>query len=159
MSKVIICCGKICSGKTTFCSKLEKEHGVFLFNADEWMIHFFGEAPDCSVFHIQLDKCVGMIYSIADRLLERGISVAFDFGFWTEKDRQDCVQRFSHKNAEIRIVYFPISDEKQIEYMNKRQNNKNVNNFVFNEEKLRFFNAKFEEPNDKKMVLIDDFIF
>lgn len=159
MAKVIICCGKIASGKTTFCKKLEKEHGVFIFNADEWMIHFFGEAPDCTVFHLQLEKCITMIYCLADRLLERGIDVAFDFGFWTKKDRDDCIARFDSKLHDITVVYFPVDDKKQIEYIHKRQAGNMENTFVFTEEKLKRFNEKFQVPLENECITIDSFVF
>ncbi|HPX26073.1 MAG TPA: ATP-binding protein [Treponemataceae bacterium] len=158
MAKIIICCGKIASGKTTFCKKIEKEHGVFIFNADEWMMHFFGEAPDCSVFHNQLEKCITMIYRMADRLLERGIDVAFDFGFWTKKDRDDCIARFDRKLHSITVVYFPVDDQKQIENIHKRQEGNMENTFAFTEEKLQFFNKKFEEPQDFECVRIENFM-
>jgi len=146
MRKVLICCGKICSGKTTFCKKIEKDHGVFVFNADEWMLHFFGESPDCTVFHEQLDKCISMIYSLAEKLLELNFDVAFYFGFWTIRDRQICLERFSKPGNDVKIVYFPIEDERQLENLNKRQSGTMNNTFIFTEEKLKTFNAKFQEP-------------
>ena len=159
MARVIICCGKICSGKTTFCKRIEKDHNVFIFNADEWMMHFFGEAPDCSVFHLQLKKCTAMIYRIAEKLLMRGIDVAFDFGFWTKKDRDDCIARFDRKLHDITVVYFPIDDKKQIEYIHKRQAGNMENTFVFTEEKLKRFNEKFQVPLKNECINIDSFVF
>lgn len=159
MARVIICCGKIASGKTTFCKKLEKEHGFFIFNADEWMIHFFGEAPDCTVFHLQLEKCIEMIYRIADNLLKRGIDVAFDFGFWTKKDRDDCFKRFKNGINDVRMVYFPIDEERQLRNLHIRQNGITDTTFLFTEEKLKFFNNKFQVPEENECICVENFVF
>lgn len=159
MANVLICCGKIASGKTTFCKKIEKEHGVFVFNADEWMLHFFGEAPDCSVFHAQLEKCITMMYRLADRLLLRGIDVAFDFGFWTKKDRKACIERFTNGKNALHIVYFPVDDKQQLANLHKRQQGNMKNTFTFTEEKLKFFNEKFEEPDEHECIKVENFVY
>lgn len=43
MTKVILICGKICSGKSTYAKKIAKQQKAVRFNPDEIMKHFFGE--------------------------------------------------------------------------------------------------------------------
>ena len=42
MAKVIITCGKVCSGKTTYAKRLCKENGAVLMSVDEVMLTVFG---------------------------------------------------------------------------------------------------------------------
>ena len=100
-----------------------------------------------------------MIYRLADRLLELGVDVVFDFGFWTKKDRDDCIARFDRKLHDITVVYFPVDDKKQIENIHKRQAGNMENTFVFTEEKLKFFNEKFEEPDEHECIKVENFVY
>lgn len=155
MADILLCCGKIASGKTYFCSQLDMEKNYFVFNTDEWMIHFYGESPDCSVFHERLEKCTAIIYKIASELLDKGMNIVLDFGFWTAKDRKACLDYFEEKNPHSKktILYFPIDFENQKENLYKREKNLPKDTFRFTDEKLAFFNRKFEEPKEKEMIL------
>ena len=46
MSKIILLCGKIGSGKTTLAKQLEKEKSFVCFSADEKMLKNYGEIHD-----------------------------------------------------------------------------------------------------------------
>jgi predicted kinase len=159
MSKLILCCGKIASGKTHFCSQVKNKKNYFVFNTDEWMIHFYGESPDCSVFHERLEKCTDLMYTIASDLLNKDINVVLDFGFWTAKERKKCLDYFEKMNPNSKriILYFPIDDIKQRSYLDKRQKKMPEASFYFSDEKLLFFNEKFETPTEKEVILIEDF--
>lgn len=155
MADILLCCGKIASGKTYFCSQLDMEKNYFVFNTDEWMIHFYGQSPDCSVFHERLEKCTSLIYTLASKLLDKGIHVVLDFGFWTKDDRKTCLDYFKKMNPKSKrfILYFPIDDARQKENLDKREKNLPKDTFRFTDEKLAFFNRKFEEPKEKEMIL------
>lgn len=43
MAEIVLCCGKVCSGKSTFTRILEKEYGFYAFSADEWMLQLSDE--------------------------------------------------------------------------------------------------------------------
>ena len=46
MAEIVLCCGQVSSGKSTFARRLAAERGHFPFSADEWMRHFYGEPPE-----------------------------------------------------------------------------------------------------------------
>ena len=160
MANLILCCGKIASGKTYFCSHLEQKKNYFVFNTDEWMIHFYGESPDCSIFHDRLEKCTALIYKLSSQLLKKGIHVVLDFGFWRADERKKCLDFFEQHNPESKriILYFPVDDTTQKENIEKRQKNMPQDTFYFSDEKLQFFNAKFEEPKEKEVIFWKNYI-
>ncbi|MBK9217260.1 MAG: AAA family ATPase [Uliginosibacterium sp.] len=94
MAEIVLCCGQVSSGKSTFARRLAAERGHFPFSADEWMRHFYGEPPERDVFDRQLGQCCEMIYRMAERLLARGVDVVLDFGFWQRAERIAVRQRF-----------------------------------------------------------------
>jgi predicted kinase len=99
------------------------------------------------------------MYTIASDLLNKDINVVLDFGFWTAKERKKCLDYFKKKNPNAKriILYFPIDDIKQRSHLDKRQKKMPEGSFYFSEEKLLFFNEKFETPTEKELILIDDF--
>lgn len=43
MPKVVMTCGKLCSGKTTYAKKLQKESKAVILSVDEIMLALFGQ--------------------------------------------------------------------------------------------------------------------
>ena len=43
MAKVILICGKICSGKSTYAQQLRRENRAVVLSIDEVMLAFFGQ--------------------------------------------------------------------------------------------------------------------
>ncbi|MDE6745031.1 MAG: ATP-binding protein, partial [Oscillospiraceae bacterium] len=42
-AKVILICGKICSGKSFYAERLRKEHGAVMLSVDEITLSLFGQ--------------------------------------------------------------------------------------------------------------------
>lgn len=159
MPYIILCCGKPCSGKTTFSKFMEQKYSYVHFSADEWMLHFYKETNDHNIFNSNLEKCKEMIYRISEKLLLINQNIILDFGFWKRKDREELYNRFNKQNNNVQIVYFPINENVQLQYMNKRQNIDKNNHFMFNKNILKILNSKFEEPDsDEKFLLINEYV-
>lgn len=152
MAEIVLCCGQVSSGKSTFARRLAAERGHFPFSADEWMRHFYGEPPEREVFDRQLGQCCEMIYRMAERLLARGVDVVLDFGFWQRAERIAVRQRFEAAGHRCRLVYFPIDAHRQWAYLQARQADPAVDHFRFDAEGLATLNAFFEVPGADETV-------
>ncbi|MBK9394159.1 MAG: ATP-binding protein [Uliginosibacterium sp.] len=156
MAEIVLCCGKVSSGKSTFARRLAAERGHFPFSADEWMRHFYGEPPEREVFDRQLGQCCEMIYRMAERLLARGVDVVLDFGFWQRAERIAVRQRFEAGGHRCRVVYFPIEAHRQWAYLQARQADPAVDHYAISAETLAVLNAMFEPPEpDEKVETVD----
>ena len=156
MAELVLCCGKVCSGKSTFSSQLENEFAFFSFSLDSWVLHFYGETEDLELFDTRLNKCEEKILEICEKLLGRGINISLDFGFWTISKRDAIRNRFEGLGHTVSLVYFPISFELQIKYMKKRQENSKTVHYVFDEETIKTLNPFFEEPIDRETIITKD---
>ena len=153
MSDIILCCGKVCSGKSTFTRKLEGAFGFYPFSADEWMLKLYEETADRAVFNDRLSRCVSLIHGLSEKLLDRGNSVALDFGFWTRKDRLATIERYEARGHRVILAYFPISLDKQLAFMRKRQESESGLHYRFDEQTVITLNGFFEEPGDDERVV------
>ncbi|HPS43878.1 MAG TPA: ATP-binding protein [Treponemataceae bacterium] len=146
MSDIVLCCGKVCSGKSTFTRKLEAEFGFYPFSADEWMLKLYEETADRAVFNDRLSRCVGLIHDLSAKLLDRGNSVALDFGFWSRADRRAVIERYEARGHRVTLVYFPIAINEQLAFMRKRQETEGGLHYRFDEKTVITLNGFFEEP-------------
>jgi predicted kinase len=153
MAEIVLCCGKVCSGKSTFAKLLEDEYGFFHFSADQWMLHFYGEPVDRRIFELQLSSCKEMIISIAYKLLSHGHKVVLDFGFWRKTERQAACSEVLKRGHRATIIYFPVDYEKQLAYMRGRQSSPLGDHYNFTESAVRDLNRLFEEPDETEVVV------
>ena len=153
MSEIVLCCGKVCSGKSTFTRKLERAFGFYPFSADEWMLKLYEETSDRAVFNDRLSRCVSLIHDLSAKLLERGNSVALDFGFWTRADRRAAIERYEALGHRVTLVYFPIALDAQLAFMRKRQETDGSLHYRFDEGTVITLNGFFEEPGEDERVV------
>lgn len=156
MAEIVLCCGQVSSGKSTFARRLAAERGHFPFSADEWMRHFYGEPPEREVFDRQLGQCCEMIYRMAERLLARGVDVVLDFGFWRRAERAAVRQRFEAGGHQCRMIYFPIEAHRQWAYLQTRQADPAVDHYAISAETLAVLNAMFEPPEPDEEIEAPD---
>ncbi|GAK52398.1 hypothetical protein U14_03649 [Candidatus Moduliflexus flocculans] len=156
MPEIVLCCGKVCSGKSTFTNLLEQTYGFYAFSADNWMLQLFEPTEDRTLFHDRLARCKELIHRLAEKLLTRGNHVALDFGFWSKEERRNATQRYASQGFAVSVVYFPIDDETQIRYMRNRQNADRLNHYTFDEQTVAILNRFFEEPEREESCLSPD---
>ncbi len=155
MAEIVLCCGKVCSGKSTFTRILEKEYGFYAFSADEWMLQLYEETEDREVFESNLRRCTELIYRVSENILrKRGDNnVALDFGFWSKEDRKAVARRFGDRGFAVSTVYFPVAFSQQVSFMKKRQSEAGVNHYAFDRQTIETLNEYFEEPDSDERCL------
>jgi predicted kinase len=152
MSEIILCCGKVGSGKTRFATFMEQFRGWFHLSADEWMLHFYGEIADKNEFRTKLETSKEMICQLAESLLARQQNVILDFGFWTKTERTRFKFRFEALGFKTTLLYFPVTFNEQIENIKKRNAEQPQGSYCFTELEIIELNAKFEEPDAIEVV-------
>ena len=91
MAKVFLICGKICSGKSTYSEKLRKEHGAVLLSVDEITLNLFGQ--HCGDEHDNyVERTEKYLFEKSLEILEVGVNVILDWGFWTKEERDFAKQ-------------------------------------------------------------------
>lgn len=151
MAKLFFICGRICTGKTTLAERLKKDHSAVSFSADEWMLHFFDEHMLRQEFDRRLNQCREMIYRISGEVLDTGVNVALDFGFWTRLERDMVRQRFN--KHEVIMYYTNVDIQKNMAFLERRNAIGDRKAYHITREMYNELSLKFEEPgNDEEYI-------
>lgn len=110
MAKVVMTCGKLCSGKSTYARRLAKELDAVILSVDEITLAVFrNEAGD------MLDEYVRRIqeylYGKSLEIAAAGTDVVLDWGFWTSSEREYARSFYRQHGVECELHYLDITDE------------------------------------------------
>ena len=121
MAKVILICGKICCGKTTYAQKICKENNAILLSVDEITLALFGR--DAGENHdTYVERAEKYLFEKSIEIIESGINVVLDWGFWMKEERDYAREFYKSKNIECEFHYIDISDETWKARLEKRNN-------------------------------------
>lgn len=97
------------SGKTTLVKRLEAETGAVRFTPDEWHLFLFGDDfhhPEEHALHdARHDRVEQLMWSLGKGLLQKGVSVILDFGFWAREEREEKYREAMALGARFQICY------------------------------------------------------
>lgn len=153
MAKVILICGKICSGKSTYAEKLRTQHKAVLLSVDEISLAIFGqyigEKHDEYVTNIQ-----NYLFLKSLEILESDINVILDWGFWQKEDRDHAKQFYSSRNINTEFHYIDVYDDTWAYRLNKRNAAilaKETSAYFVDENLAKKFGAIFERPTEDEI--------
>lgn len=153
MSKVILVCGKICCGKSTYAAQLCIENKAVLLSVDEIMLALFGlYAGDKHDEYV--DKTKKYLLDKSVEIIETGISVILDWGFWKKDERTYVKEFYSAKNIEHEFHYIDISDEVWRARLDKRNSAVSAgeaNAYIVDDNLAAKFDAIFEMPDKEEI--------
>ena len=158
MAKVIMTCGKICCGKSTYARKLQEESNAVILSIDEMTLALFpegaGEMHDTYVFRAEQ-----YLLALSLQILETGTDVILDWGLWTKAQRERLRAYYTEHGAENEIHYLRISPEeweRRIRKRNAQQQKEEPSAYYVDEGLLRKVESLFEEPSETETDLIVD---
>lgn len=97
MGVIHLICGPVAAGKSTYSIELARRTGAIIFSIDKWMQTLFGAdipiregmaAVDFIWFAERINRCEDQIWDVSAQLLQRDVSVIFDWGF-IRRERRD----------------------------------------------------------------------
>ena len=153
MARVIMTCGKLCSGKSTYARKLQKERNAVLLSIDELMLALFPEgAGEDHDIYVQRTKQYLLCLSL--QILQAGRDVILDWGLWTKAQRGRLRAFYAEYGIESEIHYLHVSDEEWQRRIRKRNSEKDPSDYYVDEGLLKKFENLFEEPEQQETDLI-----
>jgi predicted kinase len=153
LAKVILICGKICSGKTTYAKDIMDKTNAVILSVDEITLALFGQ--HLGEKHDEItEKTEKYLLKKTVEIISKGVNVILDWGFWTYKYRKFITNYFKELNINIEWHYVDIDKEtwhKNVEKRNKDTEN-NLENAYFIDDNLakKFWNI-FEEPQKEEI--------
>lgn len=119
MAKVIMTCGRICSGKTTYCKKLRTEFSAVVLSVDEITLALFGQ--DAGEMHdTYVERAEKYLYEKSLDIVNVGVNVILDWGFWTKVEREYAREFYHSHGVSCEFHYLDISDEEWERRLKKR---------------------------------------
>lgn len=148
MGKILLICGKICSGKSYYVRQLKQETHAVVFSCDETLFDLGLETLADKHDEI-VNKLKQYFYKKSEEIIMRGIDVILDFGFWSKKERNFAELYFSRHNIPFEWHYIDVSDadwEANIKDRNALVLENKVNAFYVDEGLRMKLEKCFEEP-------------
>ena len=156
MAKVYMLVGKIASGKTTWAMERKAIVPLVLLSCDDLMLDVF--AGCLGDKHGETERrCLNFLFGQAVQLVEMGLDVVLDSGFWTKKSRAMARVYFSEKQIEIKTYYFKTPEDVRIERLqerNARLAHSPKREFIVDAALLAKHDKKFEEPLSNEVDFI-----
>lgn len=110
MAKVILICGKICSGKSWYCRGLMERSPALLLSVDEITDRIFDK--NLGGRHDQVAaKIQAYLFDKAAEAIAAGADVILDWGFWTRAGRAEAAEYFRGRGIEAQWHYIDVPDE------------------------------------------------
>ena len=156
MAKVILICGKICSGKSTYAEQLRVQNHAVLLSTDEITLALFGQ--HCGDKHDEyVERTQNYLFDKSLELVEVGINVILDWGFWMKEERDYARAFYNSRNIECEFHYINISDKTWKARLKKRNNaiiDGETNAYYIDDNLAIKFASIFEVPSEDEIDVI-----
>ena len=160
MPKVLIMCGKICSGKSTYAVKLKLENKAVILSVDELTLALFeNQAGEKLDFYVE--KLKEYFFKKSLDMVEAGADVILDWGFWTKKERDYAREVYDSRNISYQFYYMNVGiDEWKNRILKRNQEIKReqLEAYPIDKGLLSKVEKMFEEPDRKElkdMIIIE----
>lgn len=145
MAKVTALCGMVASGKTTYAKSFKT---AVILSPDDLMLGLFdgclGDKHDETLARISR-----YFFKLSLDIIAAGVDVVLDFGFWTDKARDEFSLFFKEKGIPHELHYLDIPDGERRERLsarNKLLSSSESRQFIIDDETLAFLDGKFSAP-------------
>ena len=149
MAKVFMMCGKICSGKSTHAKELREKYNAVILSVDEITLALFGQ--DAGEDHdLYVQRAEEYLYGKSVEIVQSGINVVLDWGFWTKSERQFAREFYCSHGIDFEFRYISISDDEWYRRLKKRNADVlsgKTNAYYVDDGLAEKFQSIFEEPD------------
>ena len=157
MGKVIIVCGKICSGKSYYSRMIKESLNAVIISPDEATYELINneQGEFYNVFSSRLNK---YLTKKVGEIALAGANIIFERGLWSKKDRKDIKEYYKNMDVDCEIHYVCVDDEtwkQNITERNKRVLEGNgESDFYLDEGLMKKLESKWEEPTADEVDVI-----
>ena len=146
------------TGKTAFARKLAAETGAILLNHDEVRVAVFGSTPPSERFEEYTERINALIWSFAEKFVQRDIAVILDHGFWTRASRDQAKTRAIAMRAEPRFYEMVCAPSVADARVLKRNETLEPGTLFIPPGALDIFRSRFEPmtPDEERVTIHTD---
>ena len=148
MAKVVLMCGKLCSGKSTHARSIREKEKAVILSVDEITLSLFGQDAGEKLDEY-VSRLKAYLYDKSVEIAQTGIDVVLDWGFWTREERAFARAYYRARGIACELHYIEISDaewEKRIEKRNRDILEKKDGAYYVDDGLKQKFASVFEPP-------------
>jgi predicted kinase len=150
MPKVILLCGKLCAGKTTYAVRLAKELPAVHLSADALMLRLFPE-PLGAAYDKLLARAQQYLLAQASALVKAGMCVILEGDAWRRDARAAASEFFAAEGVAFEWHYLPVDAKTQRDRAARRNREGKPEAYYVDENLLEKCRTRFEEPSREEM--------
>ena len=149
MAKVILLCGKICSGKSYYSNSIKDTLNAVIISPDEATYELINneQGEFYNIFSERLNK---YLTKKVGEIAQAGANVIFERGLWTHKDRKEIKDYYTSRGIDCEIHYVYVDDKtwkQNIEERNERVlEGIGGSDFYLDEGLMKKLESLWEEP-------------
>lgn len=157
MGKVILVCGKICSGKSYYSKAIKESLNGVIISPDEATYDLINneQGEFYNVFSARLNK---YLTKKVGEIAQAGANVIFERGLWSHAERKEVRDYHKNNGIECEIHYVCVDDEtwkQNIEERNQRVLDGNGgSDFYLDEGLMKKLESKWEEPTEDEVDVV-----
>ena len=151
MATLHLMVGLPCSGKTTRARKLEKEHNALLISPDTWCEKLFGNDTASKAREKNRDVIESIMWSHTSRVLQLGIDVIWDSGYWTKAEREKNRIRAKEIGVNFKIHYMDVPVNELYKRLEKRNNETAAGALIISKEEMDKYVSIFQPPDMEEL--------
>ena len=157
MAKVIVLCGKICSGKSHYSKAIKESLNAVIISPDEATYELINneQGEFYNVFSERLNK---YLTRKVGEIAKAGANVIFERGLWSHKDRKEIREYYKKYGIDCEIHYVCVDDETWKQNIQER--NKKIlagnggSDFYLDEGLMTKLESLWEEPTADEIDVI-----
>jgi predicted kinase len=146
MATLFLICGLPGSGKTTIAREIEFSQSALRLCPDEWIATLLSDNSDI----VELDRLRTPVESVqwevAKRVLNLGINVVLENGFWSREERTNYRSQAEALGARVKLIYLNVNRDELWARLSKRNENLPPGTFVVREDQLDLWLSWFQPP-------------
>lgn len=157
MGKVILVCGKICSGKSYYSKNLKESLNAVIISPDEATYDLINneQGEFYNIFSKRLNK---YLTKKVGEIAQAGANVIFERGLWSKDERKEISEYYKNNGIACEIHYVCVDDEtwkKNIKERNERvQSGNGGSDFYLDEGLMKKLESFWEEPSEDEYDII-----
>ena len=157
MGKVILVCGKICSGKSFYSNKIKDEFNAVIISPDEATYELIDNVQG-EFYNVFSEKLNKYLTKKVGEIAKAGANVIFERGLWSRELRKSMREYYKDNGIECEVHYVCVDDEtwkKNIEERNQRVLDGNGgSDFYLDDGLMKKLESKWEEPTEDEYDVI-----
>ena len=157
MGKVILVCGKICSGKSFYSNKIKDELNAVIISPDEATYELIDNVQG-EFYNVFSEKLNKYLTKKVGEIAKAGANVIFERGLWSRELRKSMREYYKDNGIECEVHYVCVDDEtwkKNIEERNQRVLDGNGgSDFYLDDGLMKKLESKWEEPTEDEYDVI-----